>query len=301
MRPTVGERAVKQRAIAKNVVPMLAILTVLLVPAWLHAEEVTYSTSLGFEFTTGEYGTGIKTDAIFVPFTVAVFPTKRLDFSLELPYVYQSSSAVVAGQFRAMQSMGTGTGSTAMAAGMGGSGTGTGGGSMTTASGASANTAQNGLGDLTLRGGYVLVPEGDYLPAVRPTIAVKIPTADKNKFLGTGAFDETVGVELTKWFGNWFADGETGYTFQGSSSVVAVKDYLSYAVGGGYQFGDRLRPMLIFKGSTPRFEGASAQLETRLRVKYQMTEHTGLDGYLAKGLTTASPDYGTGLAVYVEF
>lgn len=42
--------------------------------------------------------------------------------------------------------------------------------------------------------------------------------------------------------------------------------------------------MLFLKGSTPTVEGASSQLEARLRVKYKLTEHTGIDGYLAKGI-----------------
>ena len=33
----------------------------------------------------------------------------------------------------------------------------------------------------------------------------------------------------------------------------------------------------------------------------EITKHTGIDGYLAKGITTASPDYGTGVAVFYEF
>lgn len=38
-----------------------------------------------------------------------------------------------------------------------------------------------------------------------------------------------------------------------------------------------------------------------MKVKYQITKHTGIDGYLAKGITTASPDYGMGVAVSYEF
>jgi hypothetical protein len=130
---------------------------------------------------------------------------------------------------------------------------------------------------------------------------VKFPTADKNKFLGTGAFDGGFAVELTKWYGDWVADGEAGYAIQGKSSVLAVKNYLYYYAGGGYQLTERLRPMVFIKGSTPPVEGASALLEARLRVKYQITKQTGIDGYLAKGITAASPDYGMGLAVFYQF
>ena len=270
----------------------LAVMTVLIPPAWVYADGTTYSVGLGFEFASGEYGTGIRTDSIYMPFTASVYPTARLDFSLEVPFVYQSTSAVVAGQFMGMQ--GT-QGSTAvvMAQSRGGMGT--------NASAGQVNNSQSGLGDMKLKGGYVLYTEEKYVPAIRPNFYVKIPTADKNKFLGTGAFDGGFAVELTKWFGKWFADGEMGYVIQGKSSVLAVKNYLNYYAGPGYQFTERLRTMVLLKGSTPTVEGAKSQLEARLRAKYMFTKHTGFDGYLAKGITTSSPDYGMGLAVTYEF
>ena len=261
----------------------------------VYADGASYAVGLGFEFASGEYGTGIRTDSIYMPFTAAVYPTERLDFSLEVPFVYQSTSAVVAGQYMGMQ------GSQGSSVVMAQSGMGVLGGMGTNASTAQANNDQYGLGDMKLKAGYVLYTEEKYVPAIRPNFYVKIPTADKNKFLGTGAFDGGFAVELTKWFGKWFADGEIGYVIQGKSSVVAVKNYLNYYAGPGYQFTERLRTMVLLKGSTPTVEGASSQLEARLRAKYVFTEHTGIDGYLAKGLTTASPDYGMGLAVYYRF
>ena len=275
----------------------LAVFTTLLLPAWVYADGPTYSLGLGFEFASGEYGTGIRTDSVYMPFTAAVYPTERLDFSLEVPFVYQSTSAVVAGQFMGMQGQAAGTQS--VAAAMGGPGTGS--GPMTSAAAGSVNSSQDGLGDMKLKAGYVLYSEEKYVPAIRPNFYVKFPTADKNKFLGTGAFDEGFAVELTKWFGNWVADGEMGYALQGKSSVLAVKNYLYYYAGGGYQLTERLRPMLFIKGSTATVEGASSLLEARLRVKYQLTKHTGIDGYLAKGIEKTSPDYGMGLAVFYEF
>jgi outer membrane putative beta-barrel porin/alpha-amylase len=272
---------------------LLATVTVLLLPALVYADGPSYAVGLGFEFASGEYGTGIRTDSIYMPFTAAVYPTERLDFSLEIPFVYQSTSAVVAGQYMGMQGTQGSTSTMALQSGMGGMGT--------NASAAQVNNSQSGLGDMKLKAGYVLYTEEKYVPAIRPNFYVKFPTADKNKFLGTGAFDGGFGVELTKWFGKWFADGDLGYVIQGKSSVVDVKNYLEYYAGPGYQFTDRLRTMVLLKGTTPTVEGASSQLEARVRAKYQFTEHTGIDGYLAKGITTASPDYGMGLAVYYRF
>ncbi|GFO68677.1 hypothetical protein GMLC_22560 [Geomonas limicola] len=279
----------------KKVFGILALAAPLLSPALLRADDVHYAVGLGCEFASGSYGTGIRTDSVFLPFTVAVYPTQRLDFSLELPFVYQSTGAVVAGQYMTMQGQ-TGVAQPAMLAGsmMGG-------GMRTTASASEVNTSHYGLGDTKLKAGYVLYTEEEYVPALRPNFYLKIPTADKNKFLGTGAFDEGFALELSKWYGDWFADGEFGYTIQGKSEILAVKNYLYYYAGGGYQLGERLRPMLLVKGSTATTEGGGPLLELRLRAKYQLSKELGLDGYLAKGIETASPDYGLGLAVSYQF
>ncbi len=272
---------------------LLAVVTALLFPASAFAAP-KYDVGLGFEFATGDYGTGITTDAVFLPFIVEAFPTERLDFSLELPLVYQSNSAVVGGEFMGMRSGSSGTGSMSVMAAMGP-------GPRTNASATDINNSQFGLGDMKLRAGYVLYTEEQYVPAFRPNIFVKLPTADKNKFLGTGAADVGFGLEASKWFDKWVADGEIGYAIQGHSTVVAVKDYTYYSIGAGYQYSPKLRPMFFFKGSTPTVEGASALLEARFRVKYQLSKELGLDGYLSKGITTASPDFGTGLALFYYF
>jgi hypothetical protein len=265
----------------------------LLAPS-VYADGTKYDVGFGVEFATGDYGTGITTDSVFMPFIAEVYPTERLGFSLELPLVYQSSSAVVAGQFMGMHQS-SGLGSMPVMAAMSGPGP------RTNASSADINNSQFGLGDMKLRAGYILYTEERYVPAFRPNAFIKIPTADKNKFLGTGEVDGGFALEVSKWFGKWIADGEIGYAFQGRSSVVAVKDYVYYYAGAGYQLSERLRPIFLFKGSTPTVEGATALLEARLRVKYQLTTHTGIDGYLSKGITTASPDFGTGVALFYYF
>ncbi len=280
---------------------LLAVAVFLSLPAWAQADGSKYDLGLGFQFTSGKYGTGIATDAVFLPFMVEAFPTERLDFTLEIPLIYQSSSAVVAGQFRGthqaagMGSAGSMGSATPVMASMFGPGP------RTAASPFNVNDSQFGIGDLKLGAGYVIYTEEKYVPAIRPNFFVKIPTADKNKFLGTGAFDGGLGVELTKWFGRWITDGDIGYVFQGNSSVVSVKDYLYYDIGAGYQVSEHFRPIFMLKGSTPTVEGASALLEARLRAKYQFTQHLGIDGYISKGITTASPDYGTGLALFYYF
>jgi hypothetical protein len=273
------------------------LLAILVLPAGSYAEEPFLSVGLGFEYATGKYGTDFTTDSIYVPLTVALYPTKRLDFSVEIPYVYQSSSAVVAGMFRGaqMQAMTSTTAMTVKALAMGPG--------MTSANIANVNDSQSGLGDITVKAGYILVTEDEknYTPNLRPFVFVKFPTADKNKFLGTGEFDGGGGVEMTKWFADWYTFGEAAYRFQGKSSVIDVKNYLAYTIGAGYQVTDKFRPMFMLKGATPPAEESSALLEARLKLKYQVTKTAGIDGYVSKGITTSSPDYGVGVAAFLDF
>jgi hypothetical protein len=274
----------------------MILASTLVLPHVAQAEESPYSISQGFEFSSGKYGTDTRTDSIYAPFTVMDIPTDRLGLSLEIPFVYQSNGNVVSSIARGgMQGNKT---TMLPAVGMGGM---PGSGSGMSPSSASTNQSESGIGDIILRGGYILVPEKDSMPQVRPTVFVKFPTADKNKSLGTGEFDEGFAVEVSKWLGKWNPFAEAGYTVQGKSTQLPLKNYMIYNAGIGYQAAENFRPILLIKGATSPAVGASSLLEVRLKLKYQATNHTGIEGYVAKGITTNSPDYGTGLAVYYDF
>lgn len=266
------------------------------------AEGPAFSAGLGFEFASGDYGTGTRTESVYVPLTLAIAPTDRLGFAVEIPYVYQSNSAVNTGVL--LGSGGRMTGMQKEVAAMngpqmgGGSG---GGGSMSSANPGNFGRSSSGLGDITAKGGYVLVQEGEVIPRIRPYLFVKFPTGDENQALGTGAFDEGVAVEFLKQIGNWYSFAEAGYTFQGSSSVLPLKDYFSFNAGTGYAINDKLLPMLIVKAAGAPLAGARDLLETRLKLKYLATEHTGFEAFVGKGWTRSSPDYGSGIAVIYDF
>lgn len=269
----------------------------LLLSGTAHADGPTVTTALGFEFASGKYGTATRTDSIYAPLTLAVLPTERLGFSLEIPFLYQSSSAVNSGLF-------TGSGGTMHMArqlsSMSGSGM-TGGSPVSSSTAANQSQPESGLGDIIARASYVLVPEGDLKPRIRPYFQIKFPTADAGKSLGTGTFAEGPVVEISKRLGDWYSFAEAGYIFQGSSSRLALKNYFSYDAGFGYAIADKYMPMLMVKGSTAPVAGSTDLLEVRLKLKYMAAAHTGLEGYAAKGMTTNSPDYGCGLAVFHDF
>ncbi|GFO56367.1 hypothetical protein GMSM_33740 [Geomonas sp. Red276] len=268
-------------------------VALILAPLCARAETPAVTVGMGFEFSSGKYGTSTRTESVYAPLTVAVAPTERLGFSLEVPFLYQSNSSVTASVITGGGMMGA----SGHAAAMSGSGMmGSGGTAQTAAS----SSDVYGLGDVLLKGGYVLVPEGELMPRIRPYLQVKFPTA-QHQTLGTGNFDEGGAVELSKRIGRTYSFAEVGYLHQGRSDRVRLKDYLSYSAGTGYAVGDRFLPMIIVKGATSPAEGASDLLEARLKLKYLLTPETGIELYGAKGFTTNSPDYGGGLSIFHDF
>lgn len=272
----------------------LIAASIMVIPSLGGAEEMHYSLGTGLEFTSGTYGTGSRTNTVYIPFTAVVYPTERFDFSVEIPIVYQSNNNVITTLGSAMHG-GQSTANSSAAS----STTGT--GMMGGSSGMSGGMGQGGLGDITIKTGYILATEKELMPQIRPNVFLKFPTADKNKALGTGEYDAGAALELWKWLDNWCTYTEVGYVLQGKSSDIPLKNYLYYTVGTGYQITDAFRTMLLLKGSTETFVGADPLLEARLKLKYQASKHTGVTGYFAKGISTSSPDYGTGVAVFYDF
>lgn len=292
----------------------LVVMTsaLLLMPAWAYAKDTLLSTGLGFEYLTGTYGTGVRTDTILTPVTIGVYPTRRLAFTLEIPYVYQSSSAVVSGVFQGTPT-GNGTTTSPMSGAVVAASSAkaptkeptppnsSGSTPFPSTTAASVHNSQSGIGDLIARAGYTLVEEGQVMPQVRPILYIKFPTADKDKALGTGEFAEGLLVELSKWVEEWYSFVEVGYIIQNKSSVYPLKNYLSYTGGIGYKLTERLIPVFLFKGETAPVEGSTSFLEAGLKLKYFVTEKIGIDGYAAKGITTNSADYDIGIAAYYSF
>lgn len=259
------------------------------------------SAGLGVEFATGDYGTGLTTDSVTVPLIIDIYPVKRLEFEVVIPYLYQSNSATVsAGGVRFRRNVFGSSGGTYLGYGLNGNGL----SSAAFLAALAANDAsrsQTGLGNISIKGAYTVLEEGPVVPQVKPVVYVEFPTADKDKGLGTGEFVTGLGASVMKWFDRWRVFGEGRYNFQGSSDLYALKDFFSFEVGGGYQATDRLLTDLSLLGATKPADGASEMLEARGKVAYRLSAKGSVEGYLAAGLATGSPDFGVGLAVFYDF
>jgi hypothetical protein len=254
------------------------------------------SISIGGEFNSGRYNTASTTRSFYLPLIASWYPTERLDTSVELPFLYQSSSGITTTIYQSPTAM-TSSQSVARRGGTGGiAGT-----SGTSGTGGADSSSVSGLGDIILRAGYILSFESDTLPQVRTSLFVKTPTASVSDGLGTGEFDFGGGLDLSKWFGDMHLAGEAMYSYQGKVAGFGLKNYLSYSGTVGYQVTHSIYPMLVIKGATAPADYSDNLLEARARLLLSLTPSTAIDLFVSRGISNSSPDFSGGVAVIYSF
>lgn len=248
----------------------------------LGATETPFSVSLGFDFASGDYGTDQNTESSRIPLTIGYTPNERMDFELVIPYIYQSNSSTLnIGDIRYPRHGDTGSGGMGSTGGMSGSPV-------------SESDSQSGVGDTTLTAGYIVRQETENAPLVRPLLYAKLPTGDADRGLGTGAFDFGAGLSLAKGFGNWFTYAETTYIVPGSTSTFNPVDYWTYLISASYYLTERLAYGVDLSGAAIPFDGLDDAMYLEFNVNYWTSERGSVGGYISKGMTNVSADYGVG-------
>jgi Putative MetA-pathway of phenol degradation len=241
-------------------------------PRWLFSSSVNYS--------VGDYGTNKDTTIVYVPFTFGVRPVDTLWISLTVPYIYQNSqNVVVTGGGVATRKKATGKFAQPATA-----------------------TTESGLGDVLLKASYVLVDEKPFLPEIAPYMKIKFPTADKDRGLGTGEFDETVGVDLSKQLiGPLFAYVTVAYTFIGSPAGTDLHNSFGWSIGAAYTLIPSLSFFAFLDGSTAISPGEADPLELRAGAEYRLTRALKFTGAVSRGLSDGAADWGLSAALTLRF
>jgi hypothetical protein len=273
---------------------LLSGLIFFLATSALCAPKAPLSVAFNFDFASGNYGTTQTVDSYSTTLIIGYNHRDVFDFSLEIPYLYQNGGSTVSlgGNRFPMQTSDSSIGGTS-GGGMGGmSGVGT---------ATSRTDSQTGLGDISLTAGYKLHPESATAPMLRPIIYIKAPTADKDKGLGTGAFDFGGGLSTFKIFGDWSVYAETLYIVPGSTASYRPDNYWTYQGSVSYLLTRKLNTGLAISGATAAFAGNSSALEVQLNSGYRLSERGSVGAYLGFGLTDSSPDYTAGFYGAIRF
>ena len=267
-----------------------------------------FSLGLGIDYARGDFHTDSTSTYTTYPLVFDWLPNERFNLELTVPFVKQTSSNThsMGSGHMGSGTMGTGsnmatvksatTSPSAMVTSQGMMG-GAGNGVMLP-----SGENQSGVGDTTLAGAYNLLLDGEATPNLAVTGYLKFPTADKDKGLGTGAFDWGPGLLLSKRLGDWQPFTEGRYVLQGGSrEEIGARNYFLADVGLGYIWKENLSNALFCRVGTRAFAGMAPPLEMRLKTVWGFSENTSAEFYLLKGLSDGSPDLGGGMSISVGF
>jgi hypothetical protein len=241
-------------------------------PRWLFSSSVNYS--------IGDYGTNKDTTIVYVPFTFAVRPVDALWLNVTVPWIYQNSqNVVVTGGGVATRKKATGKFAQPATA-----------------------TTESGLGDVLLKASYVLLDEKPLLPEITPYVKIKFPTADKDRGLGTGEFDETIGVDLSKQLiGPLYGYVTVAYTFVGSPPGADFHNSFGWSVGAAYTVIPTLSFFAFVDGSTAIAPGQADPVELRVGAEFRLLKALKLTGAVTRGLTDGAADWGLSAGLTLRF
>jgi hypothetical protein len=259
----------------------LAVLILLLSTAPARAEDRPWlSLSTSVNYSVGDYGTGEDTTIVYVPFTLGVSPIDRLWLSVTVPYIHQTTQNVVL--------TGGGVASRKNQKGK--------------LAQPSGSTTEDGLGDVLLKGSFIVLEEAPLIPEVAPYAKIKFPTADQDRGLGTGEFDETFGVDVSKkLIGDLFGYLTLAYTFIGDPPGSDLHDSFGWSVGAAYAV---IRPLSVFAfldGATAISPGQDDPLELRVGAELKLAKMLKLTGAVTRGLSNGSADWGASAGLTLRF
>lgn len=150
---------------------------------------------------------------------------------------------------------------------------------------------ESGIGDILIRAGRRIVSEERTGVELRGSVAVKLPTADKDKGLGTGETDYGAFILLNKHFDTIALTAQVGYLVRGDASVQAYNDTPMYAVGISKSF-SRSQVAATYENGGDFVDGAEAARSIAVSGFRVLNSKYAVRGDLSFGLSDGADDLG---------
>ena len=165
-----------------------------------------------------------------------------------------------------------------------------------------SSATEEGIGDVLAKASFVVLREGIVAPEIEPYVKVKFPTADRDRGLGTGEFDETLGVDLSKnLVGDLYGYLTLAYTFIGDPPGSDLRDSFGWSVGVAYGIVPAVSLFAFLDGATSVAPGQDGPLEVRVGAELRITRVLKLTGSVTRGLSNGSPDWGVSAGLGLRF
>jgi len=151
--------------------------------------------------------------------------------------------------------------------------------------------SNSGVGDSSLALTYQMDPLSESSPFVDFRLGVKIPTADREKGLGTGETDYSAQVDVSQNYGNSVLFGTFGYTFRGKTDFYAgLEDSAYVQLGIAKPLATQWNVGIFYDFREPASTFSAEIHELVPYFSYQISESWVFTGLAAFGFTQASAD-----------
>jgi Putative MetA-pathway of phenol degradation len=150
---------------------------------------------------------------------------------------------------------------------------------------------QYGVGDPVIAAGLTLVRESRSGPAIQISGQIKAPLASVEKGFGTGEWDYSAGLGLSKRLGSVFLFADVGYWILGDLPELELRNAWTYAFSIGHALaGGKLALMASYSGITEVIAGVAPASSLALGFSARVGGGSSLMLNAAFGLSEASPD-----------
>jgi hypothetical protein len=227
----------------------------------------------GAEYSSGKYGGTEKTEIWYVPFT-AKYETGPWALRLAVPYIRITGPGNVVGA---------------------------GADRVVLPNVSTARRTDSGLGDVVGSAFYNLLNDKSSGLGMDIGAKVKLPTADKDKGLGTGKADYSLQADFFKPIDALTLFGSVGHRWYGDPAGVDLKNVFYGSVGGSYRMSGDTSVGLAYDYRPRIVSGGGEVSEATAFVSQRISSNTKLQFYGVAGFGKASPDFGIGAVLNYGF
>jgi hypothetical protein len=224
-----------------------------------------FSMSIGAGYDTGDYGDTIDTDVWVLPIGLK-YRTGLWSFGVSTSWLHVKSPNTVDAD-----------------------------GNFIGAGG--ARTTEQGIGDVNLSVSYDLLDNINNVVGLDVKTRLKIPTADEDKFLGSGKTDFGLNLEAYKTISNWTPYLNVGYRWKGDPEGINYNNVWSTSLGADYKVNRDLIVGAAYDWQQKVTQFSDNVKEASVYANYYLNDNNKLNLYLLAGSGDSSPSWGTGLTL----
>ena len=248
-------------------------ISILLTCQQAFAVDGRLSSTLGLDYSSGDYGASQDTDVWAIPISLK-YRNDSWNIRASTSYLRVTSPNFVTpeGDF-----IGTGNATS------------------------TKRVTEEGVGDINIAGTYNLLDDRNYAMGLDVSAKIKIPTADKDKFLGTGKTDFGLNAEIFQSFDEWSPYLNVGFKWRGDPKGFNLKNVWSSSIGTDYRINNSFNVGVGYDWQQKTTNFAENVQEASAYVNCRINDNNKANFYVLGGFSNASPNFGSGLVLIHYF